>query len=273
MKGTSTFTDGASNQKNLTLLPQSNAEGGVNHFAKDLFKKAKTLFVQKEISATTTVVNTAFLIKPVEIQPIEIVPFEAIQVEVPSYLIQKTHQLSHFNYQLNIQQMNLFTYLRRAITSSEESLSGQFLKQFKNFLSVIVGPAPDDNAPADSVKQDFGILSYLGGEQLLRGGLFNTSTMRSWASVIFLTLFTAFGALAQTPSSATVPDLSVKKTINNSSPTLGTDVIYTVKVQNSGAIATGVELTDFLPAGITVKTVTVSAGSRTQGASIVWNIG
>ena len=273
MKGTSTFTDGASNQMNLTSLSQSNAKEGVFHFAKDFFRKVKTLFVQENIS--DTVVNTAFKDESIEIQATENISNEAIQVKTSSVTIQKNNQFSHINYQLNIQQMNFFTYLRRAIKSSEESLSGQFLEQFRNFLSVIVGAASDNNAPLGSAKRDFGILSYLGGEQLLSGKLFSNPAMRSWASVMFLTLFTAFGVLAQvTGGSTPAPDLSVKKTISNQSPTLGTDVTYTVKVQNSGAVATGVELTDLLPAGVTVKTVTVSAGTKTQSSSsIVWNVG
>jgi large repetitive protein len=273
MKGTSTFTDGASNQTNLTSLSQSDAKGGVIHFAKDLFRKVKTLFVQEDISET--IVNTAFIEESVEIQPAQIVPNEAIEAAIPSFAINKNNQFSSINYQLNIQQMNLFTYLRRAITSSEESLSGQFLEQFKNFLSVIVGTAPDNNAPLGTPKRDFGILSNLGGQQLLSSKLFNSPAMRSWASVMFLTLFTAFGALAQVTGATTpAPDLSVKKTISTQSPTLGTDVTYTVKVQNSGAAATGVELTDLLPSGVTVKTVSVSAGTQTQSSSsIVWNVG
>ena len=65
MKGTSTFTDGASNQMNLTSLSQSNAKEGVVHFAKDFFRKVKTLFVQENIS--DTVVNTAFKDESIEI--------------------------------------------------------------------------------------------------------------------------------------------------------------------------------------------------------------
>ncbi|MDZ7899671.1 MAG: SdrD B-like domain-containing protein [Arcicella sp.] len=273
MKGTSTFTDGASNQTNLTSLSQSDAKRGVIHFAKDLFRKVKTLFVQKDISET--VVDTAFNDESVEIQPAKIVSNKAIELAIPSFVVSNNNQFSSINYQLNIQQMNLFTYLRRAITSSEESLSGQFLEQFKNFLSVIVGTAPDNNAPLGTPKRDFGILSNLGGQQLLSSKLFNSPAMRSWASVIFLTLFTAFGALAQvTGATTSAPDLSVKKTISTQNPVLGTDITYIVKVQNSGAAATGVELTDLLPAGATVKTVTVSAGTQTQSpSSIVWNVG
>jgi large repetitive protein len=278
MKGTSTFTDGASNQTNLTSLSQSDAKGGAIHFAKDLFRKVKTLFFQEGVSERVdnimSIEQSVDIIQP---QNINFGRNKIIETTGPAFGINRESQISHTNYQLNIQQMNLFTYLRRAVTSSEESLSGQFLEQFRNFLSVIVGTAPDNNAPLGTPKRDFGILSNLGGQQLLSGKLFNSPAMRSWASVMFLTLFTAFGALAQVTGATTPvnpPDLSVKKTISNQNPTLGADVTYTIKVQNSGAAATGVELTDLLPAGVTVKTVSVSAGTQTRSSSsIVWNVG
>lgn len=275
MKGTSTFTNGANNQMDLISLSKSNAKEGIIPFAKDLFRKVKKIFIPRGISET--IVNTAFIDNSVIYQSADIVSDEAIQVKIPYFLGTKNNQFAHINYQLNIQQMNLFTHLKRAIISSQESLSGQFLEQLRNFLSGLVDAFPDKNTHFGSVKRDFSILSYWSGEQLLNGKLFNNPAMRAWASVIFLTLFTAFGALAQVTGATTpAPDLSVKKTISNQIPVLGTDVTYLIKVQNSGdAAATGVELTDLLPAGVMLKTVTVSAGSETHtsGTSIVWNIG
>lgn len=275
MEGTSTFTDGASNQTNLTISLQPLVKKSAFLVAKDLFRKVKKLFVQEEISEP--IVETVFMNEPINtIQP---QPNAVVESAIPAVVVNQKSQFSHTNYQLNIQQMNLFTYLRRAITSSEESLSGQFLEKFKNFLSVIVGTAPDNNAPLGSVKRDFGILSQLGGSQLLSSKLFNYQGMRTWMGVVFLTLLTAFGALAQTVSLTTNPDLSVKKTIDNQSPALGTDVTYTIKVNNAGAAATGVELTDVLPAGVTLKSVNVGSVGTTSNAtvggvtSIKWNIG
>ncbi|MEA5460979.1 SdrD B-like domain-containing protein [Arcicella sp. LKC2W] len=275
MEGTSTFTDGASNQTNLTISLQPLAKKSAFLVAKDLFRKVKKLFIQEEISES--LVETVFMNEPINtIQP---QPNAVVESAIPAVVVKQKSQFSHTNYQLNIQQMNLFTYLRRAITSSEESLSGQFLEKFKNFLSVIVGTAPDNNAPLGFVKRDFGILSQLGGSQLLSSKSFNHQSLRTWMGVVFLTLFTAFGALSQGVSLTTNPDLSVKKTIDNQSPALGTDVTYTIKVNNAGAAATGVELTDVLPDGVTFKSVNVSGVGSTSNTtvagvtSIKWNIG
>jgi large repetitive protein len=278
MKGTFTFTDGASNQTNLTKSSELEAKESTFLFAKNLFRKVKQLFVQEEISET--MVESVFIDESIN-TPHTIVKRNAIvEAAIPVVVVKEQSHSSHINYQLNIQQMNLFTYLRRAITSSEESLKGQFLEQFKNFLSVIVGTAPDNNAPLGTVKRDFGILSNLGGSQLLSSKIFNQQAMRSWASVMFLTLFTAFGSLAQTTNSVSGTDLSVKKTINTQSPTLGQDVTYTIKVKNDGNIkATGVELTDVLPTGVTLKSVNVGGvGTTSTTASagvttVLWKVG
>ena len=52
MKGTFTFTDGASNQTNLTKSSELEAKESRFLFAKNLFRKVKQLFVQEEISET-----------------------------------------------------------------------------------------------------------------------------------------------------------------------------------------------------------------------------
>jgi uncharacterized repeat protein (TIGR01451 family)/gliding motility-associated-like protein len=282
MEGTSTFTDGASNQTNLTISSEPVVKRAVFLFAKGLLKKVKKLFIQEE--NLEFIVDSAFIDSSVDIEhQLNTTVNTVVEAAIPVVVVKEKSQISHIHYQLNIQQMNLFTYLRRAITSSEESLSGQFLEQFKSFLSVIVGTAPDKNAPLGSVKRDFGILSYLGGLQLLSGNeFFNRRSLRSWASVMFLTLFTAFGALAQSQSAAlsALTDLAVKKTINTQNPVLGQDVTYTIKVINESAVkATGVELTDVLPAGVTLKSVNVngvgsSTNSTTAGVTtVIWNVG
>lgn len=276
MKGTFTSTHGASNQTNFTNTSNSEAKGNNFLFAKDLFRKVKQLFVQGEI--IEPLINTVFIEKPIQDVQMQTMVYENDPVEaaIPVVSTKNESHSSHINYQLNIQQMNLFTYLKRAITGSEQSLGGQFLEQFKTFLSVIVGAASNKNAPL--VKWCFGILSNFGGFKLLSNKIFNQPTLRWWASVMFLTFFTAFGTLAQTaPTVGT--DLSVKNTINTQSPSVGQEVTYTIKVKNNGTIgATGVELTDVLPAGVTLKTVSVAVGSTTNTTTagvttVIWNIG
>lgn len=280
MKGTFTFTDGASNQKKLNENSGSESKGGVFHIVKDLFKKVKHLFVHEEI--IEPIEEVMFIEESMNYEPTQAICNQNAVTEkvIPDVVIIKESHSSQLNYQLNKQQMNLFTYLRRAITYNEQSFKGKFLEQFKTFLSVIVGAAPDDNAPHCLSRRDFGILSSIGGSKLLSNKILDKTNIRSWASALFLTLFTAFGTLAQSNTNILQPDLSVKKTISTQSPSIGQDVTYTVKVRNEGTTkATGVELKDIMPDGVVFKSVSVgSNGSTTNSTTagvttIVWNIG
>jgi len=66
-------------------------------------------------------------------------------------------------------------------------------------------------------------------------------------------------------------DLALEKSVNNTSPRVGTDVIFTVVVTNESAVnATGVEVTDQLPSGYTY--VSHTGGTYVPGTG-VWTIG
>lgn len=68
-------------------------------------------------------------------------------------------------------------------------------------------------------------------------------------------------------------DLSLTKTVDNSTPLIGATVTFTVTVTNAGPDpATGVQVGDLLPAGFTFVSSTPSAGSYASGTGI-WNIG
>jgi len=68
-------------------------------------------------------------------------------------------------------------------------------------------------------------------------------------------------------------DLGVKKTTDNVQPNLGETVTYTVSLFNLGtSAATGVELTDTLPANVTFLSATPSVGSF-DPATGIWNVG
>ena len=58
-------------------------------------------------------------------------------------------------------------------------------------------------------------------------------------------------------------DLSVTKTVNNATPLVGSNVVFTVTVSNAAGLstATGVTVADVLPAGLTFVSSTVSQGS------------
>lgn len=70
-----------------------------------------------------------------------------------------------------------------------------------------------------------------------------------------------------------VLDLAVVKTVDNMSPKMGDDVVFTITATNNGPIAaTGVQVNDMLPAGYSFVSSTVSTGSY-SAASGVWTIG
>ena len=57
-------------------------------------------------------------------------------------------------------------------------------------------------------------------------------------------------------------DISVTQTVSNGAPVVGTQVTFSVKVLNNGAIeATGVSVSDVLPAGYTLVSATPSIGT------------
>ena len=79
---------------------------------------------------------------------------------------------------------------------------------------------------------------------------------------------TAWGDLATAPGRQA--DLSVTKTASNLTP--GNTVTFTVNVTNSGpATATGVQVRDLLPAGLTFVSSTASIGTYTAATGL-WNV-
>jgi len=68
-------------------------------------------------------------------------------------------------------------------------------------------------------------------------------------------------------------DLSLTKIVDDDTPEVGTDVIFTLTVTNNGPNnATGVEVTDALPAGYSFVSSTPSQGSYDDGTG-VWTVG
>ncbi len=84
-------------------------------------------------------------------------------------------------------------------------------------------------------------------------------------------------SLARTIASAgiapNVADLSVTKTADKSHANVGEDVTYTIISTNGGPdTETGVKVTDNLPAGLTYKSSSATAGSYASGTGI-WTVG
>lgn len=68
-------------------------------------------------------------------------------------------------------------------------------------------------------------------------------------------------------------DLAVVKTVNNSTQTVGQNVVFTILASNLGpSNATGVVMNDLLPAGLDYVSHTASAGTYNAGTG-VWSIG
>src|SRR6202011_2232866 len=68
-------------------------------------------------------------------------------------------------------------------------------------------------------------------------------------------------------------DIAVAKIASSGTVTVGSNVDFTVTVTNNGpSDATGVQITDQLPAGLTFAGATPSQGTYTSGTG-VWNIG
>jgi uncharacterized protein (TIGR03437 family) len=84
------------------------------------------------------------------------------------------------------------------------------------------------------------------------------------------TATTTISVQAATPPSA---DLSLTKTVNNSTPNIGEKVTYTITVSNAGPIAaTGVQVTDLLPSGLQYVNSNPGQGAYNQSTG-VWTVG
>lgn len=69
------------------------------------------------------------------------------------------------------------------------------------------------------------------------------------------------------------PDLEILKEVNNSTPIEGENIAYTITVTNPGEfIASGIQVTDQLPTGVTYVNHTVTQGTYNSSTGI-WNIG
>ncbi len=77
------------------------------------------------------------------------------------------------------------------------------------------------------------------------------------------------------PVSPTDADLSVAKTVDNSTPLEGDTIVYTVTLTNNGPLdATGVSLSDVLPAGLNYAGDDAAvSGTFYDSATGVWTVG
>ncbi|MBB5639442.1 putative repeat protein (TIGR01451 family), partial [Pedobacter cryoconitis] len=77
-----------------------------------------------------------------------------------------------------------------------------------------------------------------------------------------------------TPVPVATTDRSIVKTVNNLTPVVGSNVVFTLTANNNGPSAgTGITVTDLLPAGYTYVSSTPPAGTTYIPGSGIWNIG
>lgn len=100
------------------------------------------------------------------------------------------------------------------------------------------------------------------------GGGESSYTSREWDTLgerpqlVVTTQFVAVGI-----------DIDVAKTVDVSQPAVGDSVRYTVTIQNQGVTgATGVEISDKIPSGLTLLTSGVTRGSYDEGTGL-WDVG
>jgi uncharacterized repeat protein (TIGR01451 family) len=75
------------------------------------------------------------------------------------------------------------------------------------------------------------------------------------------------------PGSVDTTDLALSKFVDNATPSVGDTITYTIVVTNNGPEgATGVVVTDSLPAGVVFVSSTTSQGSYDSGTGL-WNVG
>ena len=86
-----------------------------------------------------------------------------------------------------------------------------------------------------------------------------------------VTLLGAFAPIVVTENISNSVDLNLEKTVNNPTPNVGQPVTFTVTLRNtSSAGATGIVVTDNLPAGLTLDSSDPSQGTFVGG---VWDVG
>ncbi len=128
------------------------------------------------------------------------------------------------------------------------------------------------------------------------GGLWNIGALASGANATLSIVATVLGTslvtntatkthedqtdpnLANDSASATVTglaaDIAVTKTVSNLTPNLGSNVTFTVTATNNGPDdATGVQVIDVLPGGLTLVSSGPSAGTVYDPLTGIWNIG
>ena len=112
-----------------------------------------------------------------------------------------------------------------------------------------------------------------GGSQSFTGTIAGLGAGVNLAATTTEDLGGSFGSTSEFSEPVPIIDLSIAMTVDNAPPASGGDVIYTLTVRNNSTTddATGVQVTDLLPAGLTH--VSDSSGGAYNPATGVWTVG
>jgi uncharacterized repeat protein (TIGR01451 family) len=156
-----------------------------------------------------------------------------------------------------------------------KTLNGTIVDAGNTVGSVLCGllpPATHNSDPvlgydSTSTQRAFGAASGGNANVPCLGNFGDTKGLDSW------TYFPSNQAIAPLNLVAAAADIGVTKSVSNATPATATNVTFTVTVTNHGPNdATSVQVTDPLPAGVTLVSATPGLGTYTAGTG-VWNIG
>ncbi|MDR6560248.1 SdrD B-like domain-containing protein [Arcicella sp. BE140] len=169
--------------------------------------------------------------------------------------------------------MTQIFYQSNSVYKSKKLMQTSLFNWFNNYPSKVVAKNRALKNDFNFSKSFFAMLSLLTSSST-QNNRHAMAVCRAFIGIIFLSFTSSFNTVAA------LPDLSVSTTISNQSPVVGADIIYTIKVKNINPDkATGVELTNTLPAGVTFKSFNVNGvGTATTTTasgvtSVVWNVG
>eukprot|EP00388_Colpodella_angusta_P001430 GDKJ01004577.1.p1 GENE.GDKJ01004577.1~~GDKJ01004577.1.p1 ORF type:complete len:2063 (+),score=134.68 GDKJ01004577.1:1736-7924(+) len=173
---------------------------------------------------------------------------------------------------LTVRIMNQFFYQSNSIDKSKKLMKTTLLNWFSDCSFEVVAKNRAPKIAANFLASFWAVLSLF--SNIKTQNRYAMVVCRAFVGVMFLTLVSSFKTVAA------LPDLSVSTSVSNQSPAVGTDITYTVKITNINPDkATGVELTDVLPQGVTFKSLNVNGvGSATTSTtsgitSVIWNVG